>query len=409
VATYAGARPARAPAADELEALWARHHAAWRDPAQIASQWQEAVETDPHLLRYRARGAWWDALAATGATVLVTREYEHLVMALRVDHGQPQVSYLRLPHPSGLAVDRERGIVHVASTRNPNQLYELGSIDNLVARQDIPRTALEGRPLVPLRSRFLPGSLYLHDLALVGGTLHANAVGHNAVVRFDPHGGYEYVWWPRCIDTPDGPAFQQNYIQLNSIAAGADLAASYFSASAATLSRRRPGHRNFPVDKRGVIFWGATREPVARGLTRPHSARLVAGRVWVDNSGYGELGVADRGRFEPITRLPGWTRGLCFHGNVAFVGTSRVIPRFRQYAPGLDVDASVCGLHAVEVASGRVLGSLQWPYGNQIFAIDWMPNHLTSGFPFRAGGKRVPERTKRLFYAFQPPPASDPR
>ncbi len=409
MATYAGTRAARAPTEDELAALWARHHAEWRDPAQIASQWQEAAETDPSLLQFRARGAWWDVVAATGATLLVTREYEHLVMALGVRAGHPHVSYLRLPHPSGLAADRARGVVHVASTRNPNQLYELGSVDQLVARQDIPPTPLEGRPLVPLRSRFLPGSLYLHDLALVGGALHANAVGHNAVVRFDAQGDYQYVWWPRCIETAAGPAFQQNYIQLNSIAAGDDLATSYFSASAETLSRRRPGHRNFPVDRRGVIFSGATREPIARGLTRPHSARLAGGRVWVDNSGYGELGFADRGRFEPVARLPGWTRGLCFHGDVAFVGTSRVIPRFRQYAPGLDVDASVCGLHAVEVPSGRVLGSLLWPYGNQIFAIDWMPNHLTSGFPFRAGPKRVSERTKHLFYAFQPPRPGAPR
>jgi hypothetical protein len=216
VATHARARAALAPAADTLEALWARHHAEWRDPAQIASQWQEAAEIEPRLLRCRVRGGWWEAVAATGATLLVTREYEHLVMALRVADGQPAISYLRLPHPSGLTVDRERGIVHVASTRNPNQIYELGSVDRLVARQDIPPAPLEGRPLVPLRSRFLPGSLYLHDLALIGGALHANAVGHNAVVRLDAQGGYEYVWWPRCIDTEDGPAVEQNYIQLNS-------------------------------------------------------------------------------------------------------------------------------------------------------------------------------------------------
>jgi uncharacterized protein (TIGR03032 family) len=239
----------------------------------------------------------------------------------------------------------------------------------------------------------------MHDLALIGGNLHANAVGQNAVVRLHDDGSYERVWWPRCIESPSGPEFGQNYLQLNSIAAAADLETSYFSASADKLSARRPGHKNFPVNQTGVIFSGATREPVARGLTRPHSARLHQGRVWVDNSGYGELGFIDGARFTAVARLPGWTRGLCFHQGIALVGTSRVLPRFRQYAPGLDVDASQCGIHAVDAKSGKVLGSLVWPCGNQTFAIDWAASHLVSGLPFSTG-RRLSTREKDLFYAF---------
>ena len=166
---------------------------------------------------------------------------------------------------------------------------------------------------------------------------------------------------PAASKQDNGPIFGQNHIQLNSIAAGTDLHSSYFSASTDTLSVRRPGHQNFPVDKRGIIFSGATREPIVRGLTRPHSARLHAGKIWVDNSGYGELGIAEDGKFISVALLPGWTRGLCFYQDIAFVGTSRVIPRFRQYAPGLDVEASICGLHAVDTKSGKTRGSLIWP------------------------------------------------
>jgi uncharacterized protein (TIGR03032 family) len=254
-----------------------------------------------------------------------------------------------------------------------------------------------------VRSRFFPGSMYMHDLGLIGGDLYANSVGQNAVVRLRDDSQAERAWWPRCIETEAGPVFGQNHLQLNSIAAGADLQSSYFSASAEKLSARRPGHKNFPVDGRGVIFSGKTREPMARGLTRPHSARLHDGRVWVDNSGYGELGYVDAGRFVSVIRLPGWTRGLCFHVQIAFAGTSRVIPRFRQYAPGLEVDASECGLHAVDMQSGQVLGSLIWPYGNQLFAIDWVPKQLTTGLPFISGTKRkrATTREKILFYTFQ--------
>src|SRR5207253_8648852 len=98
------------------------------------------------------------------------------------------------------------------------------------------------------------------------------------------------------------------HTQLNSIAAGSDLKNSFFSASCDRISSRRPGHKNFPVDGRGVIFSGATREPMARGLTRPHSARLHERKVWVDNSGYGEFGFIEDEQLSVISKLPGWTR-----------------------------------------------------------------------------------------------------
>lgn len=330
----------------------------------------------------------------------MTREYEHLVMAMTMADGRPATSYMQIPHPSGLTVDREQGVVHIASTRNPNEIFDLAPAAPNSERLDVSSGSLPERPLVPIRSRFFPGCLYIHDLATIGNQLYANAVGQNAVVRLDHDGNHPPVWWPRLIETQDGPLFDRNAIQLNSIAAGPSLETSYFSASTDKITARRPGHANFVVDRRGVIFSGATREPVARGLTRPHSTRLLDGQVWVDNSGYGEVGVAEGGSFTPVARLPGWTRGLCFHGAIAFVGTSRVIPRFRQYAPGLNVDASRCGIHAIDTRNGKVLGSLYWPYGNQIFAIDWVSKCFTSGFPIRYGVRTASSSTKELFYAY---------
>jgi uncharacterized protein (TIGR03032 family) len=399
-----------APDQAELDALWARHSAEWRDPAQITAQWEDAASVDPTLLRFRVRGAWWETLAALDATLIVTREYEHLVMAMTVIDGEPHQSYLKLPHPSGLAVDESRGIIHVASTRNPNQVYDLAPITGYLPRLDMNYGVLNddtSAPLTPIRSRFFPGCFYMHDLALIGGRLHANSVGQNAVVRLDDDGRFERVWWPRCIETDHGPVFGQNHIQLNSIAAGDTPETSFYSASADKISARRPGHKNFPVDKRGVIFSGATREVYARGLTRPHSARWHNGQVWVDNSGYGELGYARDGKFQPVLKLPGWTRGLGFRGDYAFVGTSRVIPRFRQYAPGLNVEKSVCGLHAVDLRTGEVAGSLLWPAGNQIFAIELVPRSFTSGFVFPVGLRRSDDKIKRLFYSYLTQPTGN--
>jgi uncharacterized protein (TIGR03032 family) len=379
---------------------WESHARQWRRPEQIIAHWRDAAAVDPELLRRHAAGEFWGVLERSGVTLLVTREYEHLVMALTVSDGRPSVSFMPLPHPSGLAVDDRAGVVYVTSTRNPNQIYELRPVTGSLERSDFEAHPAGDAPLVPVQARFLPGCAYLHDLALVGGKLHATAVGLNAVIEVGARGQAEPVWWPRSIEREGRPDFSRNYLQLNSIAAGADLAGSFFSASAAVPGGRLPGQKNFPVDQRGVLFAGDSREPAVLGLTRPHSARLHDGRLWVDNSGYGEVGVAAGERFEPVAKLPGWTRGLAFVGTVAFVGVSRVIARFQQYAPGLDVERSVCGVFALDTQTGKVLGSLTWPAGNQIFGIECVPRRVTRGLPFTAASLKQPRPLERLFYSY---------
>lgn len=385
----------------QAESLWAGHGELFRDPAQINGHFEGAAGIDQRLLEFKVKGDWWGVLERLKITLLVGREYEHFVLALG-SANRPAISYMPIPHPSGIAVDRQKSLVHIASTRNPNQIFTLKAVQGLYDRDDISVSTPSTKPLVSVRSTFFPGCLYMHDLAMIGGKLHANAVGQNAVIKIEDDGSFERVWWPDCIERDGEPDFGRNYIQLNSIAAGATLSQSFFSASSDKMSARRPGHQNYPVDGRGVIFSGKTAQVVASGLTRPHSARLggLAGheRLWVDNSGYGEFGYIDDEVFSPVVKLPGWTRGLSICQDVAFVGTSRVIPRFAQYAPGLDVNSSICAVHAIAIKSGKILGSIAWNYGNQIFAIDWLPAKQSAGFPFLFKSNRD---TRGLFYAFK--------
>lgn len=374
----------------------------FRNPAQIVSYWQDADRIDPRLLEFETAGQWWSTLSDSAITLLVTREYEHLLLAMHVsDSSGPRVSMMRMPHPSGLAIDHTQGVVHVASTRNPNQIFDLMPLDSLTPRLDIDEVSLNDKPLLPVRTRFYPGCLYIHDLAMIGDELYANSVGQNAVVRLSGSGAHERVWWPKCIETDDGPVFGRNHLQLNSIAAAPTLESCFFSASTDEMTDLRPGDPSFPVDRRGVIFSAATREPIARGLTRPHSARLRNQRIWVENSGYGQVGYIDDGKFLSVAYLPGWTRGLCFFREIMFVGTSRILPRFQQYAPGVDIDLSCCGIHALDMKSGKTLGSIVWPHGSQIFAIEAAPLNFTTGFPFAADGRSPDDREKSIFYSFQ--------
>ena len=192
-----------------VEALWNRHAAEWRDPAQIASQWQDASRVDPRLLESSAQGEWWRLLEQLGITLFITREYEHLAMALSARGGRPRVTFFPVPHPSGLVVDRRARRMYLASTRNPNQIYVLKPAAGLLARTDTSVRLRPSSPFVPVSTAFYPGSLYTHDLALIGGNLYANAVGHNAVVKLEAEGRFRRVWWPKCIEKDGKPVFEQ--------------------------------------------------------------------------------------------------------------------------------------------------------------------------------------------------------
>src|SRR5206468_2811792 len=102
----------------------------------------------------------------------------------------------------------------------------------------------------------------------------------------------------------------------------------------------KPWKAGYGPRGKGVVFAGSSRQVIVRGLTCPHSARLRGGALWLCNSGYGELGVvegvtAGASHYEPVARVPGFTRGLAFAGNYAFVGLSKVIDFYEPYAPGL--------------------------------------------------------------------------
>ncbi|MGH3628797.1 MAG: DUF4915 domain-containing protein, partial [Sciscionella sp.] len=194
----------RQPSPEELDRMWHEHATRWRDPAQALSVW-DGSPPNAALLSTRATGRWWDVLDRLQITLLVTREYEHLLLAATVDAGRPSLSHLPLPHPSGLAVDRTNRTVAVACTRNPNQIFELSPITNPIPRADVRPPQMSQRPLLPIRSMLYPGALYIHDLAYIAGELYANSVGQNAVVALDGAATHRLVWWPRCVEQRGRP------------------------------------------------------------------------------------------------------------------------------------------------------------------------------------------------------------
>jgi uncharacterized protein (TIGR03032 family) len=128
--------------------------------------------------------------------------------------------------------------------------------------------------------------------------------------------------------------------------------------------------------KGGVLMDVESGEVITRGLSMPHSPRWYGGRMWVCESGAGTLGYVDMtsGKYQPIAEMPGFTRGLDFAGNLAFVGLSQV--RESAVFSGIPIterltaEERTCGVCVVDLASGNVMALLRFESGVQeIFAV----------------------------------------
>ncbi|MDP2903608.1 MAG: TIGR03032 family protein, partial [Methylovulum sp.] len=119
------------------------------------------------------------------------------------------------------------------------------------------------------------------------------------------------------------------------------------------------GWRNHRADG-GIAIHIPSNEIIATGLSMPHSPRWYRDKLWLLNSGTGEFGFLDDGRFVPVTFCPGFVRGLAFIGDYALVGLSKL--RSKTFA-GLaletrlaaDGNTSQCGLMVIGLKSGAVL------------------------------------------------------
>uniref|UniRef100_UPI0026236DD9 TIGR03032 family protein n=1 Tax=uncultured Rhizobium sp. TaxID=155567 RepID=UPI0026236DD9 len=115
-------------------------------------------------------------------------------------------------------------------------------------------------------------------------------------------------------------------------------------------------------DLAGCVYDVRTDEVVCAGLTMPHSPRWNDGKLWVLNSGHGEIGTVDlqTRTFQPLAFLPGYLRGLSFIGKYAVVGVSK--PRDKSVFSGLPLQAEmerrgmkpVCGLFVIDTETGHI-------------------------------------------------------
>jgi uncharacterized protein (TIGR03032 family) len=113
----------------------------------------------------------------------------------------------------------------------------------------------------------------------------------------------------------------------------------------------------------GCVVEVASNKILCEGLSMPHSPRWHQGRLWLLNSGAGDFGYIDfaNNKFVAIGQCPGFARGLCFVGDYAVIGVSKL--RENAFSSGLPVVGRMesqhirqtCGLLVINIQTGTLV------------------------------------------------------
>lgn len=206
------------------------------------------------------------------------------------------------------------------------------------------------------REIFVTGELDTHDVGQLkdGRAVFVNTL-YNCLAAPSARHSFTPIWKPPFISK----IVKEDRCHLNGLAME-DGVPRYVTA--VSKSDTIDGWRDRRFDG-GIVIDVATGEIVIGGLSMPHSPRIYNGKLYVLNSGTGELGwiepakKAAEAKFHVVAFCPGFVRGLGFFGKYALVGLSK--PRYERFE-GLALDKKLaetdsepwCGVQVIDLDTG---------------------------------------------------------
>ena len=295
------------------------------------------------------------------ALAFSTYRANRLIFVGRGDQDQLKLHERLFDRPMGLFVSNHRAVqsgVHSLWMAGRSQLWRL---DNMLPTGQTHEGA--DRLYVPAAC-FTTGEVNAHEIVMTSdaqGTdqpLFVNTA-FSCLARVQPGCSFAPTWQPPFISrlTPDDRCHLNGLALVGGVPTWA-TACGNSDAPAGWRNQRAGG---------GVVLHIPTNSIAATGLAMPHSPRWHQERLWLLNSGTGELGWIENERFVPLCFVPGFARGLVFVGGFAVVGLSKLrSPQFtglplEQQLGKLGLPGGCCGLRVIDLASGTVVHSLDLP------------------------------------------------
>lgn len=223
------------------------------------------------------------------------------------------------------------------------------------------------------RASHITGSIHGHDLAYGTEGLWAVNTLFSCLCTIDENYNFFPRWRPPFISQ----LIDQDRCHLNGLAMQSGL--PRFVTVLGITDEPAGWRKN--KSSGGAILDVPSGEVIASGLCMPHSPRWYREKLWVLNSGCGQLCTVDlaSGKLEQVASLPGYTRGLALYGNYAFVGLSKI--RETNVFGGLPIgehpENLQCGLGIVDISSGQTIATLSFRTGvEELFAVEVLPGYI---------------------------------
>jgi uncharacterized protein (TIGR03032 family) len=304
-------------------------------------------------------------LRQIGASLLVTTYQAGKLVMVRDEGDHLNTHFRTFQAPMGLALGGGR--LAIGTTI---QVWEYVDVPAVTAKLEPP--GRHDACFLP-RASHVTGNIQIHEMAWgEGGELWVVNTRFSCLCTLDRSASFAPRWRPPFVTALE----PTDRCHLNGLGM-VDGRPRFVTALGET---DEPAGWRANKAKGGILMDVRSGEVITRGLSMPHSPRWYAGRLWVCESGAGTLGFIDpgTGRYEPIAQVPGFTRGLDFAGNLAFVGLSQV--RESAVFSGIPIterlgaEERTCGVCVVDLASGRMVGLLRFDTTVQeIFAVAVLP------------------------------------
>lgn len=311
-------------------------------------------------------------LQELGISLLVTTYQAGKLVMLRPEGDHLNTHFRSFSKPMGLAVDGDRLAIGTGV-----EIWEYHNAP-AIARRLAP-AGMHDACFLP-RSSVCTGDIQIHEMAW-GKSLQSPAVAKN---RSEPE-----LWFINtrfsCLCTRSNvhsfvPRWNPPFISslapedrchLNGLCM-VEGQPAFVTALGSTDTKN-----GWRADKKagGILMEVSTGKIIARGLSMPHSPRWYDGRLWVLESGSGGFGWIDpaTGKYQNVTTLPGFTRGLEFCGPLAFIGLSQV--RESAVFSGIAIAERPlaersCGIWVVNIHTGQTIAYVKFEDAVQeIFAL----------------------------------------